>query len=311
MERLDSPRFGEYDSWNPIMGVELTIEAVRSLLPRRPADGHKGTFGHVLIVAGSRGFSGAAKLAAESAGRSGAGLVTVAVPQGIAVAVAASLFESMWTVLPTTRGDSLSLVALPLLMTAAEGKQAVVLGPGLSTHDETRRLVLEFVPQCPRPLLIDADGLNNLSGDPGVLARCTAPVVLTPHPGEMARLTGGAVSDIQRDRQGAATRFAKRHRCVVVLKGHRTVIADAQGACSVNPTGNSGLATGGSGDVLSGLIGGLLAQGMGPYDAACLGVYLHGLAGDIAAREKTGRGMIARDVIEAIPNAWRALETEG
>ena len=293
------------------MSAEINLDLVRSLLPERPAEGHKGTFGHVFIVAGSRGFTGAAKLACEGAARSGAGLVTVGVPRTLGDVVAASLLETMSLLLPCTEAESLSEAALEQALEFAASKQAVVVGPGLSQHPETRGFVLGFVERCPVPMLVDADGLNGLSANPDVLLDAAGPRVLTPHPGEMARLTKQTTRRVQQDREGAALDFASRYKCVVVLKGHGTVVANPEGRAYVNTTGNSGLASGGTGDVLAGLVGGLLAQGITCTDAALLGVFLHGLAGDLAAAAKTQRGMVASDVIDAIPEAWRTIEQGG
>jgi len=290
------------------MSTEITLDLVRSLLPERPAHGHKGTFGHVFIVAGSRGFTGAAKLACEAASRSGVGLVTVGVPRPLGDVVAESLVEAMSFVLPATEAESLAADALEPALEFAASKQAVVLGPGLSQHPETRAFVLEFVKRCPVPMLIDADGLNALSTKPETLLAAAGPRILTPHPGEMARITGKATGDIQKNREAVASNFAATYGCVAVLKGYRTVVADAEGRALVNPTGNAGLASGGTGDVLAGLAGGLLAQGMTGMDAALAGVYVHGLAGDIAAAAMTERGMVASDVIHAIPEAWQRVE---
>ena len=290
------------------MATEIDIALARDLLPQRPADGHKGAFGHVFIVAGSRGFTGAAKMACEAAARSGVGLVTLGVPRPLADVLAASLIEPMSLPLPATEAESFALAALEPALEFARTKQAVVLGPGISQHPDTAAFALEFVRRCPAPTLVDADGLNALSTDPGALEAAAGPRVLTPHPGEMARLIGRGSEEVQRDREGVALEFAERYGCVVVLKGHRTVIAGPGGAVRVNPTGNSGLASGGTGDVLSGLVGGLMAQGVAGFDAATLGVYVHGLAGDLAAQAKTQRGMVASDVIEALGAAWRAVE---
>ena len=290
------------------MATEISREMVRGLVPERPCTGHKGTFGHVFIIAGSRGFTGAAKLACEGAARSGVGLVTAGVPRPLGDIVAASLVEAMSVLLPATEAQSLSLDAVEPALEFASTKQAVVLGPGLSQHAGTRGFVIEFARRCPAPMLIDADGLNALSAEPDALLESAGPRVLTPHPGEMARLMGRTTTDVQRDRESVATEAASRYGCVVVLKGHRTVVADSAGEVFINPTGNAGLATGGTGDVLAGLAGGLLAQGMEPMHAALLGVYVHGLAGDCAAKAMTQRGMIASDVANAIPEAWRAIE---
>ena len=290
------------------MAVELQRDMVRALLPHRPDDGHKGTFGHLVVIGGSRGFTGAVKLTCEAAARSGVGLVTAAVPRRLGDLVAAGLLEVMPRLLPDTRDECLAHNAVQPALDFAEGKNAVVLGPGMSTHDEARDFALAFTRKCPLPMLLDADGLNNIAHDLHVLD-VGAPRVVTPHPGEMARLLGVHTKDVQSDREELASYFAKKHRCVVVLKGYRSVIADRE-FVYVNPSGNSGMATGGTGDVLSGIIGGLLAQGMKTLDSALLGTYVHGLAGDVALKAKTARGMIARDVIESLPEAWRLLEEE-
>lgn len=293
------------------MSESITMEQVRALVPARPETGHKGTFGHVFILAGSRGFTGAAKLAADAAARSGVGLVTVGIPAPVADVVAAGLLEPMSLPLPATDAASLAEEALRPALAFTATKDAAVLGPGLSQHLDTRRFILGFVRQCPVPLIVDADGLNALSADPDALRREDGLArIVTPHPGEMARLTRSTTQAVQADRETCAARFAAEYGCVVVLKGHRTVVADPAGNVRINPTGNSGMATGGTGDVLSGLIGGLLAQGLGAFDAAVLAVYLHGRAGDFAAERMTQRGMVAGDVIRALPDAWRVLEQD-
>ena len=290
------------------MSIRLSHEIVRALLPPRTIDAHKGAFGHVLVLAGSRGFTGAAKLATEAAYRAGAGLVTVGLPQPLVPIVAPALIEAMWLALPATKNDSFSVDAIAPALAASINKQAVVLGPGISTHDDTRRFVIDFLKLNKTPLVIDADGLNAISINSGVISSALAPVVVTPHPGEMARLAGISIDHVQRDRVGVATQFATRQKCVVVLKGHETIIANTTGEYCVNTTGNAGMATGGTGDVLAGVIGGLIAQGTSLWDAARIGVYAHGLAGDIAARAYTQRGTIARDVLAALPYAWLELE---
>ncbi|MCH7960333.1 MAG: NAD(P)H-hydrate dehydratase [Candidatus Hydrogenedentes bacterium] len=290
------------------MSHTLTRKRVRDVLPERPVDGHKGTFGHLFAIAGSRGFTGAAKLTCRAAGRSGVGLVTLGVPHTLSDVVGASLLETMSIGLAATDRATLARAAVAPALEYAEGKQAVVLGPGISQHEETKAFVHEFVPQCSVPLLIDADGLNAIATDLDALDRRTGPTVLTPHPGEMARLSGLSTKRIQADRDIVALEFAERHSCVVVLKGHRTVVANPEGEYFINETGNSGMATGGTGDVLAGLIGGLMAQGVEAFDAALIGVFLHGLAGDIAAENMTERAMLAGDLVESLPDAWRVVE---
>jgi len=290
------------------MPQHLDLTTVKELLPKRPEEGHKGTFGHVFILAGSRGFTGAALLACEAAGRSGVGLVTLGIPYPLADIVAAALLETMTLRLPSTEHEGFSHESLEAALAFADDKQAVVLGPGLSRQPETAAFVHDFAARCPVPLLIDADGLNALSDNASVLCERTAPTVITPHPGEMARLIGKPTSVVQADREGTAKRLAQELKAIVVLKGRHSIIADPGSYLAINPTGNHGMATGGTGDVLSGLLGGLLAQGIEPFDAACLGVWMHGRAGDIAAERMTARGMIARDVISALPDVWRELE---
>ena len=288
---------------------EIDVEMLCSLLPERPETAHKGSFGHVFIIAGSRGFTGAAKLACEAALRSGVGLVTVGIPKPLGDIMACSLIEAMSLVLPSTRTETLSSKALGPALKFSKNKQAVVLGPGLSQQTETCDFVLGFIEKCSVPLLIDADGLNCLSMQLRVLKRSKAPIVITPHPGEMARLTGLSTADIQNNREKVASDFAQEYGCVVVLKGHRTIVSGGHENVFINPTGNSGMASGGTGDVLSGLIGGLMAQGISTLDAALIGTYMHGLAGDFASAVMTERGMKAGDVIETIPEAWEIIES--
>ena len=244
----------------------------------------------------------------EAACRSGVGLVTLGVPEPLGDVMASDLLETMTMLLPATPDQSIAASAVGPALAFAENKEAVALGPGLSQNPETQQFILEFVQQCTAPLVVDADGLNALSENISVLSRAGAVRVLTPHPGEMARLCGMTSAEVQQDREDSARVFAEHHGCTVVLKGYRTVVADEDGRVFVNTNGNSGMATGGTGDVLTGLLGGLMAQGMGGMDAALLGVYVHGLAGDLAAEAWTGRGMVASDLIGEIPEAWRILE---
>ena len=290
------------------MIVPITPELLRPLLPPRPADAHKGTFGHVLVIAGSRGFLGAARLCCEAAGRSGAGLVTLALPETLCDAVAPLLLESMCITLPSTAAATLDESGLHAALGFAQTRDAVVIGPGVSQHASTQRFIRGFVEGCAVPLIIDADGLNALRNRSESLAHRPASTVLTPHPGEMARLLNTTTPKVQQDRTAAATELAKSRRCVVILKGNRTIVASPDGMIHENRTGNPGMATGGTGDVLAGLVGGLLAQRISALDAALIAVYVHGLAGDLAAKEMTGRAMLARDVVRHLSGAWRALE---
>ena len=291
---------------------EMNTADIAALLPPRPDDGHKGTFGHLFVLAGSRGFTGAARLVCEAAYRSGVGLVTLGVPRPLADIFAVSLREVMTLPLPATDTESFAHAGLSHALAFARGRDAVALGSGMSLHPETALFSRELAASCPSPMVVDADGLNALTlegpfegfGRQGP----AGPRVFTPHPGEMARLTGLSTADINAARAETAAASAAAWDVVVVLKGHGTVVAAPDGRAACCPAGGSGLATGGSGDVLSGIIGSLLAQGMDAFDAACAGVYAHGLAGDIAALRMTPRGMIAGDVIDALPAAWRELE---
>ena len=278
------------------------------LLPSRPADAHKGTYGHVFVIAGSRGFTGAMRLTCEAAGRAGCGLVTAGVPHALGNVAAITLLEAMSRLLPDTPEQSISSAAAAPALDFAADKQACVLGPGISTHAETSAFVRAFVAECAPPLVVDADGLNILAEDLTPLAKRPAgATILTPHPGEMARLTGLNTKAVQDDRQSVARTFAAAHGAIIVLKGHETVVAHPDGSVAVNTTGNSGMGTGGTGDILAGLLGGLIAQGLPTWDAARLGVWLHGYAGDCAAEQFTARAMLARDVLACIPQAFGAL----
>lgn len=284
----------------------LTAPHVSSLLPRRLADSHKGSFGHVLVVAGSRGLSGAAFLASQGALRTGAGKVTVASPESIYAVMEMKTTEAMTLELPETLAGGLGADAVRLVRDFAARSSVLLIGPGLGRDGETVEAVREIIRTVDRPLVLDADALFALAGHLEMLSATEVLAVLTPHPGEMARLTGLSVQQIQSDRIGAARRAATEWRNIVVLKGSRTVVAFPDGEIYVNPTGNAGMATGGTGDVLSGIIASLIAQGLSSHDAALAGVYLHGLAGDRAAQ---GRpiGMTALDLAEMVPEAMNSL----
>ena len=291
----------------------LTPQDIAARLPVRPEDSHKGTFGHLVTLAGSRGFTGAVKLVCNAAYRSGAGLVTAAVPETLGGILAASLVEPMTLWLPATSMDTVAYEALEKILDFVSDKSALVAGPGLSTHPETVRLVRRLFSLCPCPMVVDADGLNALAGDvtslvPRGSGSDRSEVIFTPHPGEMSRLTGLETAAIQGDRAGITVRYASEWGSVVVLKGHCTIVAAPDGRIQECPTGNNGMATGGTGDVLTGIIGALLAQGLTGFDAACTGVFVHGLAGDIAAAETGVRALIASDIIDALPRAWRQIE---
>ncbi len=264
---------------------------------------HKGTFGHALLVAGSRGRSGAAWLAGEACARAGAGLVTVATSIETQSALMAHLVEVMTASLGAEPIDPVT--AWTALAALCQGKRAIAFGPGLGTGDAMRQLMHRLLEIWKGPLVCDADGLTLLASDLAPLDRTSARVVLTPHPGEMARLCGTSVEEIEQDRVGYAEAFAAKHACVVVLKGARTVIA-APDRTAISPAGNPGMASGGTGDALTGIVAALLAQGWEPFAAATMGVYWHGRAGDLAAKQLGERGLLARDLIAALPRVATA-----
>jgi ADP-dependent NAD(P)H-hydrate dehydratase len=270
-------------------------------LPPRAADAHKGTFGKVLVVAGSVGMSGAAVLAGTAALRGGAGLVQVATSAGPLVAAAQPCLMTAW--LPADEKGRLAAAALPELLALAEEATAVVLGPGLGQSPDLSMMVPALLGQVARPVVLDADGLNAVGSHTELLNRREAPTVLTPHPGEFARLTGQDTKAVQADRRAAALAFARQHRAVLVLKGAGTIVTDG-GRIYQNTTGNPGMATGGTGDVLAGLLGALLAQGVEAFDAAVLGVYLHGRAGDLARDAVGEASLIATDLLDHLPAAF-------
>jgi ADP-dependent NAD(P)H-hydrate dehydratase / NAD(P)H-hydrate epimerase len=285
----------------------LAARTVGALLPRRARDAHKGTFGHVLVVAGSRGKTGAALLASEGAGRAGAGLVTLAGPALLQPVFEGHVRETMSAALPDGRDGTAALGDGVALLRLLESRSAVVCGPGLGVNPDTRTLVSTIVRTARAPLVLDADGLNCVAGTT-LLRERLGPTVVTPHPGEMSRLLEITTAEVQADRLRVARQVAHRDQVVVVLKGAATIVVAPDGRAAIVPTGNPGMATGGTGDVLAGVIGGLLAQRLDPFDAACLGAYVHGLAGDRVAVRQGEVGMLARDLLDELPLALATLQ---
>jgi hydroxyethylthiazole kinase-like uncharacterized protein yjeF len=298
-------------------------EDVITLLPARPKYSHKGTYGHALIVAGSRGKTGAALMTAKACLRTGAGLVTIGVPETLLSTFQSRVTEEMVLPLPDKGNGTLSYKAAGGILDFLKKRGNVLaIGPGLSVDNEMSRLVKLLVSESRVPMVIDADGLNALADNIDVLRKSSAPVILTPHPGEMARLllmgarvTGqrsGAAArpEIEKDRLNVALLFAKKTKTCLVLKGVPTVTATPQGEAFINSTGNPGMATAGTGDVLTGMISALLAQGMSPANASVVGVYMHGLAGDIIAGEKGQNSLIASDIINNLPKVFRSIRAQ-
>jgi len=254
-------------------------------------------------------MAGAAALTGLAAMRSGAGLVTLGVPRSLNAVVQKKISPVLMTFpLPETRKKTLSVSACRPLKSQLKKFRAVGVGPGLSEDKSTRNLILKLIETVSLPMVIDADGLNALARKPEVINKCRHPRILTPHPGEMVRLTGLSKDQIASNRRNIAREFARIHGCIVLLKGHNTIVADPSGKIYTNRSGNAGMATAGSGDVLTGMITAFLGQGLAPFEAAKLGAYLHGKAGDLSARKKTRLAMIATDIIDSIPLALKKMK---
>jgi NAD(P)H-hydrate epimerase len=299
--------------------VDLALRRdIVQLLPKRPGYSHKGTYGHVLLIAGSKGKTGAALMAAKACLKTGAGLVTIGIPETLVNSFQSRVTEEMILPLPD-KGDGTLSVKSGDLISGFLKKRANVLavGPGLSNDEEISKLVCRLITELKVPIVIDADGLNAIAGKTAVLRKSRAPLILTPHTGEMARLLRqgpdttrkrSMLEEIERDRISAVQSFAKKNKSYIVLKGAPTVTAVPGGQVFINSTGNPGMATAGTGDVLTGMISALLAQKLSPRDAALLGVYLHGYVGDIAAEKKGRHSMVASDMINAIPLVFKILK---
>lgn len=280
----------------------ITAAFVRQCLPQRDPEGHKGDFGKVLCICGSVGYTGAPIFASRAAVRTGAGLVFLGVPQSVWPVAAVKSDEAMPFPLPETADGKLSLLAEEPIRQRAVGCDAVLLGCGLGRDWQTDSLVQDLL-NMEKPLVLDADGLNAISENAELLQKRPAVTVLTPHEGEFLRLGG----DLSRGREAAAAAFSQKYGVYLILKGHRTLIADPKGRLAVNNTGNCGMAKGGSGDVLAGMLLSLLGQGCETFDACCAAVWLHGRAGDLAAADKGERSMTPTDLLEQIPYALKNI----
>lgn len=264
---------------------------ISSSLPRRKLESHKGDYGRVLIITGSSGMTGAAVLASRGALRSGSGLTYLAVPKDLVNFVDSQTPE---------------VITLPIDKYKTVKPNVIAIGPGLGTSAKVKKILRSLLLRK-ISLVIDADAINIIAKKPNSLKKAKANIIITPHPGEMARLLKRKIKDIQKNREALALETAKKYNCIVVLKGNKTVIADPKGNSIINPTGNPGMASGGVGDVLTGMIASFIGQGLSLFDAAIAGVFLHGLAGDLAAEEKGQRGMVASDLVEKISNALQKV----
>ncbi|MGM0471134.1 MAG: NAD(P)H-hydrate dehydratase [Bacillota bacterium] len=285
----------------------ITNELAQDLLPYRQRCGHKGTFGRVVVIAGSEGMTGAAKLSSLATLKSGAGLVTLGLPRSLNSILEEKLTEVMTKPLPETRKSCLSLNALSGIKKLSQPADVMAIGPGLSQGEEMTYILHDILTEIQIPLIIDADGLNAIQ-DLDLLRDREEATVLTPHPGELARLINRPIAEIEQNRVEIAQEVAVDLGVTVVLKGATTVVATADGQTYINSTGNSGLASAGSGDVLTGIITGLIGQGLDDWQAAVLGVYLHGLAADIKLESETVHTLIASDIIAGLPQAFKTLE---
>ncbi len=291
-----------------LLSAVLGREDAAQLVPYRPAASHKGNYGHLLLIAGSYGKPGAALMAAKACLRAGAGLVTIGVPESMAETFESRVAEEMVLPLPDHGTGMLSSDAAGEITSFInERADVLAIGAGIGVSEETRSLISRLVLVSTVPMVIDADGINSLAGRSGILKKAKSPLILTPHPGEMARLLGVETHVVAGDPVPISREFTARTGAYLVLKGAPTVVTTPEGNLFINTTGNPGMATGGAGDVLTGMIAGLLGQEMNPLDASLLGVYLHGLAGDIAAAEKGMHSLIAGDIIGAIPAAFLAI----
>jgi len=278
-------------------------------LSRRKKAVHKNTFGHVLILAGSRRMLGAAALTSLAAMRCGAGLVTVGIPESLNSVIQKKISNVVMTLpLDETKEQSLSLKAYSLIQKIFERFDAIAIGPGLSTHKSTIGLIQKIIQHSPKPLICDADALTAIALMPSILKRTPVEKILTPHPGEMSRLTGQKKRYIENHRSQCAQQFSQKYKCVLLLKGHHTIVSPVKGRVYINKTGNAGMATAGSGDVLTGMVASFLGQGLKGFEAARWGAYLHGKAGDLASRSKTKVSMTSEDIIEQIPKAIQSCK---
>lgn len=276
-------------------------------LPRRKKATHKGSYGHVLVLAGSKGLTGAAYLTAQASLLSGSGLVTLGIPESLNPIMERKLTEVMTLPLAETKNASLSLKAYKKIKKFFKKIDVIAIGPGLSQNPNTKKLIRKLVQMLDRPFVLDADGINAFVGNLGLLKRIKIPSVVTPHPGELARLLKMKVKDIQKNRLKIAKKFAKEYKKILALKGYRTIVVSPQGRQYVNRTGNPGMASGGTGDVLTGIIASLIGQGVEAFEAACLGVYVHGLAGDLVSKEKGETSLVATDLLNKLPEAFKKV----
>lgn len=286
--------------------IPITPSLIAEKLPYRPDDAHKGTMGTMLNISGSYSMAGACILSSMSALKSGVGLLKVALPKSIYPIVSSNVFEAVFVPYDSHQG-TVTVDNIQLLCDESQKADSVLLGCGLGFNEKSTEFVKEFVKKCETKLLIDADGINCLSMNINVLSEKKSDIVLTPHLKEMSRLCGLSIEEIKSNRKEVAESFSRRYGVVTVLKGKNTLITDGT-TTFVNPTGNSGMAKGGSGDVLSGIIASFMAQGLSAFDASVVAVYIHGLCGDLAADSLSKTSMLPRDIVDTLPQIFKAIE---
>ncbi len=291
-----------------IKRYRLTEELLSTWLHPRPPGTHKGTAGHVTVLAGSRGKTGAATLICLGAAHAGSGLVTLFIPSSLNSILEVKLTEAMTFPIAETEEQSPSSASLSAILEFSKDKQAFAMGPGVSLHPDTQTLVRELIARAPCPMVLDADALTIVSEDLSLLRRCPKPLVLTPHPGEMARLIQSSPHAVQENRIEVASDFSRKHGVVLVLKGFRTIVAAPDGRLAINSTGNPAMASGGMGDTLTGMVASFLGQGFEPFQAACLGVFIHGAAADRRIGNIASRGLQASEILDEIPFVIGHLE---
>lgn len=299
----------DFKNLDSVACITLGAQDIKNMLPKRKPVSNKGTYGHALCVCGSMRMTGAACLSVGGALRCGAGLVTAAFPQSAYPAIAPKLVEPLLLPLESNFDGTFAIAAIAGILEASERATAVLMGCGLGFNKDTTRLVTTLIKEIKKPMIIDADGINALSTNIDILKEAKAPIIITPHPGEMSRICGKSIAEILENPIAVAYEFAKKHGITVVLKGANTVVCDGKtDKIYINATGNSGLARGGSGDLLAGMAVSFLAQGMNPFDAAVSSVYLHGLCADAVAEKTSMRGMLPSDVLNYLPELFSKFE---
>lgn len=283
----------------------MMFEEHISKIPKRKPDSNKRDYGHVFVIAGSQGMTGAAYLTSQAAILSGSGLVTLGIAKSLNPIMEVKLTEVMTLALPETSEFALNMMAEKPILDFVKKTDSVAIGPGLSRNKQTQYLVRSLLRKIEKPVVLDADGINALEGYRGILKNRKSQIVITPHPGEMSRLIGRDVEYIQENRQRIAKTISRAYKCITVLKGYGTVVTNPKGEVYINETGNSGMSTAGAGDVLTGMIASFIGQGIEPYSAAVSAVYLHGKAGDLAAREIGQFSLIASDILAKLPQVLK------